>query len=147
MNGVKTQQLQVFVAGFEPIGQCGQVAHGGQIAVQVTGQTGAQVDVHADGPTHCFGRLHDGQHFVVFGRHGHERAGVQHAWGLCFQQGHHLFNAVIAISNTLAVKTITGLTLVDMHHSQSGWQGAVGQQGLCASLLQALLQGLPKGVA
>ena len=68
----EAEQLQVFIAGLDPIGQGRYFAHGGHVGGQISRQFGTQVDVHADGPALGFGTLQHGQHLVVFRRYQHQ---------------------------------------------------------------------------
>ena len=127
VGGAKTQQFQVFIAGLDPVGQGRDLLHGGHVGTQIGSQLGAQIHVHADGPALGLGALQHGEHLVVFGRHQHQRAGVQHAGRLLRQDLQDFVHAVVAVGNAFAVKAVAGLAVFDLHHRQRGGQAAAAQ--------------------
>ena len=124
----KTQGLQVFVAGFDPVREGEQGADRVGVGFHVTGHLGAQVHVHADGPTGGARLLHHGLYFVDFGRDKQQRTGVEHAGavGQCVrcQALQHGVRRVVAVGNAFAVKAVAGLAILDLHHGQRSGAGA-----------------------
>ena len=92
--------------------------HGLDVRGQVARHFGAQVDVHADGPAQLASGFQNSHDFAVFGRNQQQGPRVQDARGLLLQQGHDALHAVVAVGNTLTVKPVAGLALVELHHGQ-----------------------------
>ena len=139
-NPVKTQDGQVFVAGFEPVGQGRHLVHGPHIGRQIRPNPWAQVHIHTQGPAQGLGTAQYCQHFVVLGWHQQERASVQYARCLVRQQRQHAVDRVVTVGDAFAVKAVAGLAVIDLHHGQRSRPGAVAARQLHAVLCQSSLQ-------